>query len=322
VSSSPGIVLDPSVASDGRDFFVAWEDWRNHRKGGRRTDLYGARVLADGTVAETGIPISTARDYQQYVRLAWTGGSYLAVWEDLRSGEVGDSSDHADVYATAIARGGTVFSPRGRPVAVGRRNHGAVDVAAAGGGGLVAWTEGCPAWLDEECKRDVFARRLSDRARPLGERIGVATGSPSESYPAVMAGPRGYHVVWTRSREGRLALVGQGLTAGSRPRVLHHFGGEAFGASADWVGPYGLLTWAEGLSDFGDGDRMDVYALRLAADGRPLDGQPLPVSTDPDPDFAPAVAAGPRGCAAVVFGRHYQSTDRGVRSFLRFLAGC
>ncbi|HYO61070.1 MAG TPA: hypothetical protein VEU29_04145, partial [Actinomycetota bacterium] len=322
VSSSTSIVGSPAVASDGRDFLVAWEDWRNHRKGDRRADLYGASVLADGTVAETGIPISTARDYQQYVQLAWTGASYVAVWEDLRSGETGDSADHADVYATAITRGGAVASPDGVPVAVGRRDHGAIDVSAAGGDALVAWTEGCDAWRDEDCRRDVFARRLSARARPLGKRIAVATSPVSESYPAVMAGPRGYHVVWTRAKEGRLALVGKTLTAGARPRVLHRFAGEAFGGAADWVGPYGLLTWAEGNSDFGDGDAMDVYALRLAADGRPLDDQPLPVSTDPEPDFEPDVAAGPRGCAVISFGRYYQSTDRGVRSFSRFLGGC
>ncbi|MDQ3982945.1 MAG: hypothetical protein M3271_09740, partial [Actinomycetota bacterium] len=222
VSSSTRQSYEPTVASDGRDFLVAWEDWRNYRDGKRRTDVYGARVLGDGRVVERDLPISTARDYQQNVELAWTGSSYLAVWEDLRSGVVGDFTGHADLYSTRVTRAGRVVHPRGRAVAVARRNHGTAALVAREGRVFLSWTEGCHAWREEECKRDVLATRLTRGGRPVGETIAVAATGASESYSAVLIGPRGYYVVWTRAKDGRKALVGRRLTSRgrlTRPRV-------------------------------------------------------------------------------------------------------
>lgn len=323
VSSTRTIVFEPSVASDGRDFFVVWEDWRNYDRNGEWTNLYGARVLGDGTVAETGIPISTVRGHQRSVGLVWAGSSYLAAWEDFRDVEDQDAPEGADIYATAVTRAGRVVSPQGRRVAAGPRHQGTPTLTSSDGEALLAWTEGCAAWRDEECKRDVFARRLSPQAESLGRGIPVATRRASESYPAVMAGPSGYHAVWTRSKDGRLALIGKTLSAGARPRVLHRFDREVWGASLDWTGRYGLLSWTEGETPLdGDEYELEVYALRLSADGRPLDSAPITVAAGPDPELHSDVVAGPRGCAAIVFRRHFQSADTGVRSFLRLAGGC
>lgn len=320
--SSQGETYWPVVASDGRDFLVAWVDYRAYRRRDRRTDVYGARVLADGTVTGE-IAISTARDYQQGVDLAWTGTSYLAVWEDLRSGVTGDFTGHADLYATPITRSGRVVSPRGRPLAVGRRNHGTPDVVAGGGHAFVAWTAGCHAWRSHECNRDVFATRVSPRGRPVGDRLDVASTAASESYPAAMIGPRGYYVVWRRGGGAATTLVGRRLRPNgrlTRPRVLVSDDDDVFAPMLEWTGTSALLAWNVSPESH-IGSPGDVFATWITATGR-VEGKRTTVAGESGPELGTDVAAGPPGCAAVAYTRRPEDPEVGVRAFLRLTDGC
>ncbi|UCF81431.1 MAG: hypothetical protein JSV08_03215, partial [Acidobacteriota bacterium] len=57
VSTAANDQLYPSAASNGTDYFVAWEDFRS----GVDDDIYGARVTSAGTVLDpAGIAVSTA----------------------------------------------------------------------------------------------------------------------------------------------------------------------------------------------------------------------------------------------------------------------
>jgi hypothetical protein len=65
---------DTAVASDGADFLVVWR---------HQQELYGARVLQDGTLG--GAPFVVSRDGANYhrrmsPRVAWSGSVYLVVW--------------------------------------------------------------------------------------------------------------------------------------------------------------------------------------------------------------------------------------------------
>lgn len=326
IAAPRGGAFVPTVATDGTEFLVVWEDWRNYDGGDRRTDVYGALVLADGTVVERDIPISTARDYQQNVELAWTGSSYLAVWEDARSGPVGQFSGHADLYGTAISSRGRVGAPGGRPIATGRRNHGSHDVATGRGRAVVSWTAGCHAWREEECRRDVFATRVTAGGRPVGERLKIARTKASESYPTGMLGPRGYYVVWLESNGGRLRLMGRGLRSDgrlTRPRLVMRPGGdELYDPELAWTGTFGLLLWNE-WADGIDADRPpDPLALRLSAEGRRLHRTPFRIAPPDARASASDTTGGPRGCAAVVYSRAFEPPRPRYRTFLKLVGPC
>jgi hypothetical protein len=95
---------NPSVASNGTDYFVMWSDILG--VGGR--DIYGSRVASDGTVLDpAGIAVSTAASGQQRPSVASNGTSYFAAWQDWRSGT------DWNIYGARVASDGTVLDPAG-----------------------------------------------------------------------------------------------------------------------------------------------------------------------------------------------------------------
>lgn len=71
----------PAVAHDGKNFLVIWSE----NQSGTKYDIYGARILPNGTVLDTkGIPISVTSGYQRYPALTFGITNYLAVWNDNR----------------------------------------------------------------------------------------------------------------------------------------------------------------------------------------------------------------------------------------------
>jgi hypothetical protein len=154
VRESDGVVLDPpgiavctasgdqgspSVASNGTDFFVAWEDYRNWSV--TDVDIYGARVRGvDGLVLDQdGIPVSTAESHQQQPYIASNGTDYFVVWPDRRNG----SSSQNDVYGARIeGSSGLVMDPDGIEIAPGPGNS--VGVITSDG------TNYCVAWASLE----------------------------------------------------------------------------------------------------------------------------------------------------------------------------
>lgn len=68
----------PRVASDGKDFMVVWEDFRN----GKDYDVYAARVGADGKVLDAdGLLAAGGAHNQCRAAVAPCSGSYFVAWQ-------------------------------------------------------------------------------------------------------------------------------------------------------------------------------------------------------------------------------------------------
>jgi hypothetical protein len=90
LASSPKDQASPSVAFDGENYFVVWQDLRNSKS----WDIYGARVTPSGEILdENGIPISPAfPDDQDNIFgwdkwrpvLSWDGNLFLVIWMTSR----------------------------------------------------------------------------------------------------------------------------------------------------------------------------------------------------------------------------------------------
>jgi hypothetical protein len=137
LSTAPGFVLGPSVASDGARYLVAWA-----YAGPRSSsfDIYATRIAQDGRVLDPrGIPVSTAADDQEQPAVA-ANGPFLVAWRD-------DKEDRAtDVAVTTISGSGTVARPGGQIVTHSPQHdqHPAVARAASRGRFRLAWQHFTP----------------------------------------------------------------------------------------------------------------------------------------------------------------------------------
>lgn len=95
VCAAAGEQTSLTLASNGRDYLAAWEDYRM----GGAPDIYAARIRgADGALPDPlGIALAIADGFQVFPSSASSGGDFLVAWEDYRSGGVA-----ADIHGTRV----------------------------------------------------------------------------------------------------------------------------------------------------------------------------------------------------------------------------
>ena len=125
VSTAAGYQTAPSIASDGTDFLVVWED----RRSGDSADVYGCRVTATGAALDPqGIAICTAAGVQQAPVVSFDGAEFLVVWEDGRQGG-------RDLYGARVRADGTVHDEG--PVVRQEEDQTEPAIACAAGGQIL-----------------------------------------------------------------------------------------------------------------------------------------------------------------------------------------
>jgi hypothetical protein len=113
VSTAAHEQLHPSIAFDGTNYLVVWQDTRNDTLYQiMDRDIYGARVNQNGIVLDSsgiGIKVDpyTPPNWQRdsYPSLAFGGSQYLVVW--TFSG--GSMPDHTDILGLRVGPSGTVL---------------------------------------------------------------------------------------------------------------------------------------------------------------------------------------------------------------------
>ena len=128
-----GIQATPDAAWGDGLYLAVWrEGW--HGKGGRAR-IHAARLSPDGKVLDPGgIEIAPCNEgVQERPRVAFGGGVFLVVWQDLRNGK-----DY-DVLAARVSREGKVLDAEPLTVAAAPRTQALPAVASDGNGFLVAW---------------------------------------------------------------------------------------------------------------------------------------------------------------------------------------
>jgi len=190
--SPAGIVLDPSgiaistaidsqrlptVAFDGTDYLVVWQDRRN----GPEYDIYGTRVSPSGTVLDpAGIAISTATGNQCAPSVAFDGNNCVIAWEDERSGI------SSDIYGAIMNTSGMIIDTFAVSIQLGDQ----ITPALAHGPGdqiLVTYS----GWTDSINGQPVNTMRIWGKFYPfVGIEQGEARIVKQQSYGAtIFRGP-------------------------------------------------------------------------------------------------------------------------------------
>ncbi len=189
VSVDTSIQLTPSVAFDGTNFFVVWEDRRTPSLG-----IYGTRVSTAGAVLDPdGIVISAIPSLPEWQpSITYNGTHYLVVWGDDRNGT------YPDVYGARIDQNGTVLDTMNIAISVTSGVKGKPAVASEGSGYLVVWED------DRDYPAgDVYGARVNTLGNVLDPQgFDVTTAAVFHSDPGVACSSENYFVAWGDYRHG------------------------------------------------------------------------------------------------------------------------
>ena len=152
MADSPGKIKrgNPAVAFGKGTFLVAWQEgW--HGDGGS-SRICALRVGLDGKALDAKrIEIAPCQTgVQENPRVAFFGGSFLVVWQDMRNGR------DCDVLGARVSPEGKVLDAQPIPIAAGARSQAMPDLAADDRGFMVVWH----GFRGEETFPRVFAVRV------------------------------------------------------------------------------------------------------------------------------------------------------------------
>jgi hypothetical protein len=272
----------PSLAFDGARLAVAWSE---RRSGG--SDVYGLRLLPDGTPADTSaLAVAVGAGDQRSPAVAASAKGVLVAFVDTRSDADGD------IYGARILPG-DLPDPEGLLLSRAARRESRPAVGFDGAHWLVTFE-------DERAGRatGIYGLRLAADLTPLDAApFAIADGVDAELGPAVAGCSNGFLVAWEDYRNGGADLYLKPVPAqgppGAELAVATGEGAQAWPALA--CGPDGaVLAWLDSGQTSYPQRAPGLRALRLSAEGAPRDPSPLALA-GPTPRSPMSAAAGAEG---------------------------
>ena len=183
--------LAPSVASNGSQALVVWEDRRN---GG--FDIYGTLVDSTGAVVAASVAICNATGDQVMPAVTWDAADsqFVVLWQDARGGT-------AAIYGARVASDGTVLDPGGVVLASGAAAQTVPQLASTATQSFAVWQGGTA----------TFGSRVAGGTALslLDSGLQISSGTSHQRNPAVGILGGAYLVVWNDDRAGNQDLYGR-----------------------------------------------------------------------------------------------------------------
>jgi hypothetical protein len=181
-----GTQTTSSVAFDGTNFLVVWEDERINTQ----RDIFGARVSPQGTILDpVGFPICTSPSVQSNVNVAWGGQNYLVVWQDWRN-------VNWSVYGARVTPDGNVLDPDGFFIAGGSEWAEYPSVASDGINFFVVWS-----YYKSEISYDIYGTRVTPEGEVLDSGGILICETPQFEYcPSIAYNGSIFLVTWEHNQ--------------------------------------------------------------------------------------------------------------------------
>jgi hypothetical protein len=178
---------NPSVATDGTNYLVVWEDLRNSGGVTTLTDIYGVLLGASGDpIDAAGIALAINAEEQRDPAVAWNGETYFVAWADKRNG----AASGYDIYGARVNAAGVVLDPGGKLISGALGDQVRPSVTSNGTGFFVVWAD--------KRQQDLltFGARI-DAAGNVVDPDGIAIGTEHQQWTAhVTSDGSGYLVAW------------------------------------------------------------------------------------------------------------------------------
>ena len=298
-SGSTGRGLHFVDATTGLGVRYGWATWVDAH--GARTELRG--VIVDGAIelrvpgeavdraaypavldptinAEFGMdkPVhGPPEDKQEQPAVAYGGGVYLVVWQDLRGAK-------SDIVGTMVSSAGVVQLPLGVAVTTAKGEQLYPAAAFDGTNFMVVWQDGRSGW-------DIYAARVSPAGSLVGQEAALSTASGNQQRPAVVFGKTYYLVAWQDSRNTGWDIYGtrvdkNGATQDSAGIAIAQASGDQTNPALGFDGTNFMAVW----QDKGSVTDWNIYCARITAGGSLLDSSGKAVSLASNNQLLPALA--------------------------------
>jgi hypothetical protein len=291
----------PAIASDGTDFLVAWQDYRD---GSGYGDIYGARVTQQGAVLDpAAFVISHAANGQLYPALAFDGTNYLVVWVDVRGG------GGWDIYGARVTPQGTVLDTAGLVVSQSEFSQCHPVLAFDGTNYLVVWYD----WRPYGTTPRIYGARVTPQGTVLDTAGFAISQSQGDQYrPAVASDGTNFLVVWTDWRSSSGNVYGARVT--QQGTVLDPVGLNISQAPSGYSsqalcfdGTNFLVVWDDHRNEIYGGD---IYGARVTPQGAVLDSAGFVITQAANAQRFPSVAFD--GANFLVAWRDRRGSDRDI----------
>jgi MYXO-CTERM domain-containing protein len=283
ISSAAGTQQYPELAANGGSFLCVWED---NRTGTNATDVYGARIAANGTVSDaTGIVISNAADHQYRPNVASNGSNWMVTWYDRRDYNI----TGFDIFAARVAANGTVGDPNGIAVHAYAFNDTYPRIVSDGTDYLILWNDGSPVVPGNYGGRWVKAD--GTMTGTAGFEVQISGYSDLVFHPS----SSGNHFFIPRAGSAlsndvlARRVLGTGVRVDQNELVLSMAYNAQYYPAVAFDGTNYLVVWSDTRNWATTG--FDIYGVRVSASGTVLDPNGLAIctangnQTSPDVDF-------------------------------------
>jgi len=270
LGSAPGDQDFASVAFDGRNYFVVWQDLNRYQ-------IVGARISPGGTLLDTfGILLCPDWYGQIYPAVAFDGSNYLVVWSDFRSGDL-------DIFGARVTPNGVVLDPEGFPISTAIDFQLAPAVIFDGTNYLVAWND----YRSGGYESDIYAARVTSDGEVLDpDGIAICTEPYNQTILHSIGFDRtNYLLAWHDDRDGDEYYDIYGARVSRNGTVIDPNGFVVSNASNNQMYPqvqFGgtdyLVVW------FDDRNALDdyrIYGARVTPSGVVLDTQGIQIAQYP-----------------------------------------
>ncbi|TES94472.1 MAG: T9SS type A sorting domain-containing protein, partial [Candidatus Cloacimonadota bacterium] len=141
ISNASGNQIFPSLAFDGSEFLVAWEDFRN-ASNGFKPAIYFTKIDTSGIVLDTiGKPLLTNTTTKlQHPSVSYGGGEYLVSFTDRRGNPFKYAIDD-DIYVSRVDITGSPIDSSGIPITLSTQHQRMPAVGFDGENHLVVWED-------------------------------------------------------------------------------------------------------------------------------------------------------------------------------------
>jgi hypothetical protein len=266
----------PALATNGADFFAAWQDDRDANV----NTVFGARLTAAGAVTDgNGLMLVTGNNRENTPAVGRAGKIFGVFWSDSRS-------FGTDIELVRFTEVGTKLDATARAISNAVFSQASPAVTSSAGDYLVVWND-----ARNGIDRDIFAARVTATAvvrDPTGIPITTATGD--QLVPDIATNGTVSLVAWQDRRNGNFdifaALIDNvtGAVTSSDILVCNAAGDQgrprvAFDASSNQF----LVVWSDGRVN----DDVDVFGARVSIAGAVLDPNGVVIASAPNIQGAP-----------------------------------